>query len=139
MRLRLPVIPARGIFILQNGRVQECDHFLAAQAGYGMDEVEGTCFASFFDCDSIPTFETVCGRTAPPHRVISVSKATLLRKDGAGLEVRLKADCCLFAGKPAVRVTVTVIGKHVSDRTPSSDLDGFLVSEESLANRPACG
>jgi hypothetical protein len=127
-----------GIFILEDGRVKECNHFLAAQAGYGMDEVEGTCFASFFDRDSIPTVEALCGQMPPQHRLGSISGAVLLCKNGTRLRVRLRADYCRFNWKPAVMVTLTVLEGHAPDWTSGAEMDSFLIPEESLAAQPAC-
>ena len=119
-----------GVFVVQNGRVKECNHFLATQTGYAMEEIAGTCFASFFDRESIPAVEAACGEIALGRGMISLPHAVLVCKDGKSLEVRLKACACRFGGKPAVRVTLIALGKQAVDDSWDADLDGFFVSEE---------
>jgi PAS domain S-box-containing protein len=127
---RLLDMSAEGIFIVQNGRVKECNRFLAARAGYAMDEIEGTCFASFFDRESIPAVEAVCGQITPEHEIMSLTKAVLVCKNGKNLEVHLKAGGCRFEGAPAVVVTLNALEGQASDDSWSADLDCFFGSEE---------
>ena len=127
---RLWAMSSEGIFVLRNGRVKECNHFLAARAGYAMDEVEGTCFASFFDRESIPAVEAACGQIALERGMVSLPQALLVCKNGKSLEVQMKACACRFGGKPAVLVTLSVMDRQISDDSWEADLDGFFVSEE---------
>jgi PAS domain S-box-containing protein len=128
---RLWEMSSEGIFVLRNGRVKECNHFLATRAGYAMDEIEGTCFASFFDRKSIPAVEAVCGQTTRGHEMMSLPKALLVCKNGSSIEVQLKACACLFGGKPAVLVTLRATDSQPSEDSWDADLDDFFVSEES--------
>ncbi len=127
---RLWEMSSEGIFIVRNGRVRECNHFLATQAGYAMDEVEGTCFASFFDRESIPAVEAACGQIALERGTVSLPQVVLVCKDGKILEAQMKACACRFGGKPAVLVTLSVMDRQISDDSWEADLDGFFVSEE---------
>jgi len=127
---RLWEMSSEGIFVVRNGRVRECNHFLAARAGYAMDEVEGTCFASFFDRESIPAVEAACGEIALGRGMVSLPQVVLVRKDGKSLEAQMKACACRFGGKPAVLVTLSVMDRQISDDSWEADLDGFFVSEE---------
>jgi len=49
---RLLDMSSEGIFV-RNGRIKECNHFLATRTGYAMDKIESTCFAIFF-CKPAP-------------------------------------------------------------------------------------
>ena len=136
---RLAEISTDGIFFIQNERVRVCNAFLSVMAGYGMDEVEGTCFASFFDPDSIPTIDAVCRQPWPLHRMESVFKAILCCKNGDRLDVQLKAAGCRFDGKPAVLVTMSLLGNRVSASARDAvDRDRFCVSKQKLVRQPAC-
>lgn len=130
---RLLDMSSEGIFIVQNGRVKECNHFLATRAGYAMDEIEGTCFASFFDRESIPAVEAVCGQMTPDHEMMSLPNAVLVCKNGKNLEVHLKAGGCLFGGEPAVLVTLSNLDVQASDDSWGADLDCLFVSEETAS------
>lgn len=127
---RLLDMSSEGIFIVQNGRVRECNRFLAMRAGYAMDEIEGTCFASFFDRESIPAVEAVCGQITLGCEMTSLPKAMLVCKNGKSLEVQLKAGACRFGGEPAVLVTLSDPDVQASEDSWSADLDCLFVSEE---------
>ena len=127
---RLWEMSSEGIFVVRNGRVRECNHFLAARAGYAMDEVEGTCFASFFDRESIPAVEAACGQIALERGTVSLPQVVLVCKDGKTLEAQMKACACRFGGKPAVLVTLNPLDSRASEESWEADLDGFFVSEE---------
>jgi len=127
---------SEGIFVLRNGRVKECNHFLAARAGYAMDEIEGTCFASFFDQESIPAVETACGEIALGRGTVSLHQVVLVCKDGKSLEVQMKACACRFGGEPAVLVTLSAIGSPDADDSWDADLDCFFVSEKTPFTLP---
>jgi PAS domain S-box-containing protein len=133
---RLWEMSSEGIFVVQNGRVKACNHFLAAQAGYAMDEVEGTCFASFFDRESIPTVEAACGEIALGRGPVSLPQVVLVCKDGKSLEVQMKACACGFGGKPAVLVTLNPLDSRASEESWEADLDGFFVSEKTPFTLP---
>ena len=133
---RLWAMSSEGIFVLRNGRVKECNHFLAARAGYAMDEIEGTCFASFFDQESIPAVEAACGQIALERGTVSLPQVVLVCKDGKSLEVQMKACACRFGGKPAVLVTLSAIGSPDADDSWDADLDCFFVSEKTPFTLP---
>jgi PAS domain S-box-containing protein len=127
---RLWEMSSEGVFVIQNGRVKECNHFLAERSGYAMDEVEETCFASFFDRESIPAVEAACGQITLGRGTVSLPQVVLVCKDGKNLDVQLKACACRFGGKPAVLVTLNPLDSRTSDDSWEADLDGFFVSEE---------
>jgi len=130
MPRRILDMSSEGIFVVQNGRVKEFNHFLSTRAGYAMDEIDGTCFASFFDRESIPAVEAVCGHITSGREMMSLPKAVLVCKNGKSLDVQLKAGGCRFGGEPAVRVTLSALGSQASDDSWGADLDCFFVSEE---------
>ena len=127
---RILDMSSEGIFVVQNGRVKECNHFLATRAGYAMDEIEGTSFASFFDRESIPAVEAICGQTQSGREMMSLPHAVIVRKNGKSLEVQLQACACRFGGKPAVRVTLSALSNPAANDSWDAELDGFFVSEE---------
>lgn len=128
---RILDMSSEGIFVVQNGRVKECNHFLATRAGYAMDEIEGTCFASFFDRESIPAVEAVCRQITLGQEMMSLPKALLVCKNGSSIEVQLKACACRFGGEPAVLMTLSALCGEASDDSWGADLEDFFVSEES--------
>lgn len=127
---------SEGVLVVRNGRVEECNHFLTAQAGYAMDEIEGTCLASFFDRVSIPAVEAVCSQIASGSGTMSLPGALLVCKNGKNINVRLEARPCRFRGEPAVRVTLSSLSSEASDDAWDADLDGFFVSEETPFTLP---
>jgi PAS domain S-box-containing protein len=127
---RILEMSSDGIFVVRNGLVKKCNHFLATNAGYAIYEIEGTCFASFFDRESIPAVEALCGRTKPGRGTLSLDKAVLVCKNGKTLGVRLKAGACRFGGEPAVLVTLRPLDGRACDDPWGADLEDFFVSEE---------
>ena len=95
-------VSEEGIFVVQDGRVKECNHFLARLGGYLQDEVLDTLFASFFDGNSIPAVETACGSKFPGTRCTSAQKVSLVCKNGQRVNVQLKVKACIFGEKPAM-------------------------------------
>jgi PAS domain S-box-containing protein len=133
---RLWEMSSEGIFVVRNGRVRECNHFLAARAGYAMDEVEGTCFASFFDRGSIPAVEAACGQIALGRGMVSLPQVVLVCKNGKRLEVQMKACACRFGGKPAALVALIPMDRQISDDSWEADLESFFVSEKTPFTLP---
>jgi PAS domain S-box-containing protein len=129
-QVRLLNRASEGVLVVRNGRVEECNQFLADQAGYAMDEIEGTCLASFFDRESIPAVEAVCSQIAAGSGAISLLRAVLVCKNGKKISVRLEARPCRFRGEPGVRVTLSALKSEASDDARDEDLDGFFISEE---------
>lgn len=97
-----PAVSEEGIFVIQDGRIKECNHFLARLGGYLQDEVLDTVFASFFDGNSISDVESACGGRFPGIRCAAVQNVSLLCKNGQRVDVQLKVQPCVFDEKPAM-------------------------------------
>jgi PAS domain S-box-containing protein len=95
-------VSEEGIFVVQDGRIKQCNHFLARLGGYLQDEVLDTVFTSFFDGNSIPAVESACGGKFPGTRCTSAQKVSLVCKNGKRVSVQLKVQPCLFGEKPAM-------------------------------------
>jgi PAS domain S-box-containing protein len=95
-------VSEEGIFIVQDGRIKECNRFMARLGGYLQDEVLDTVFVSFFDDTSIPAVESACGGEFPGTRCTSVQKVSLVCKNGQRVNVQLKVQPCVFGEKPAM-------------------------------------
>jgi PAS domain S-box-containing protein len=94
-------VSEKGMFIVQDGRIKECNRFLSRMGGYPRDEVLDTVFASFFDSGSIPIVESACGAELPGTRCSTVKRVSLVCKDGQRVKVQLKVHPCVFGEKPA--------------------------------------
>jgi PAS domain S-box-containing protein len=129
-QVRLLNRASEGVLVVRNGRVEECNHFLADQAGYAMDEIEGTCLASFFDRESIPAVEAVCSQIAAGSGTISLLRTVLVCKNGKKISVRLEARPCRSKAGPAVRVTLSAPSSNACDDARDADLESLFVSEE---------
>lgn len=95
-------VSEEGMFIVQDGRIKECNRFLSRLGGYLRDEVLDTVFASFFDSDSIPIVESVCGAEFSGTRCSSAKRVSMVCKDGQRVKVQLKVHPCVFGEKPAM-------------------------------------
>jgi hypothetical protein len=137
MLRRVLEITSDGIFLVQDGRVRECNGFMAVRGGYRPDEVLDTCFASFFHRDSVPAVEAVCDGISPEHDLMTLPKAVLMCKNGRGMDVRLKACRCRLEGKAAVLVALNAAAVSAAPSPPDPDLDGLMISEEAAVGLSA--
>jgi hypothetical protein len=115
-------VSEEGIFIVQDGRIKECNRFLARLGGYLQDEVLDTVFGSFFDDTSIPAVESVCGGKFPGTRCASAQKVSLVCKNGQRVNVQLKVQPCVFCEKPAMLAVLSRVldsTTHASSPRPS--------------------
>ena len=115
-------VSEEGIFIVQDGRIKECNRFMARLGGYLQDEVLDTVFVSFFDDTSIPVVESACGGGFPGTRCTSVQKVSLVCKNGQRVNVQLKVQPCVFGEKPAMLAVLSRVldsTTHASSPRPS--------------------
>lgn len=115
-------VSEEGIFIVQDGRIKECNRFMARLGGYLQDEVLDTVFVSFFDDTSIPVVESACGGEFPGTRCTSVQKVSLVCKNGQRVNVQLKVQPCVFGEKPAMLAVLSRVldsTTHASSPRPS--------------------
>ena len=110
-------VSEEGIFIVQDGRIKECNRFLARLGGYLQDEVLDTVFASFFDDTSIPAVESACGVESPGTRCASAQEVSLVCKNGQRVNVQLKVQPCVFGEKPAL---LAVLSRALDSTTRAS-------------------
>ena len=123
-------VSEEGIFVVQDGRIKECNRFLARLGGYLQDEVLDTVFVSFFDDDSIPAVESACGNKFPGTRCSSAQKVSLVCKNGQRMNVQLKVQPCVFGEKPAM---LAVLSRVLDSTQPEKDgraYDWLLASEK---------
>ena len=122
-------VSEEGMFIVQGGRIKECNRFLSRLGGYLRDEVLDTVFASFFDSDSIPIVESACGAEFPGTRCSSAKRVSMVCKDGQRVKVQLKVHPCVFGEKPAILAVLS----RVLDSTQHSEngrAHGWLFASE---------
>jgi PAS domain S-box-containing protein len=115
-------VSEEGIFIVQDGRIKECNRFLARLGGYLQDEVLDTVFVSFFDDTSIPAVESACGGKFSGTRCASAQKVSLVCKNGQRVNVQLKVQPCVFGEKPAMLAVLSRVLEsttHASSPRPS--------------------
>jgi hypothetical protein len=115
-------VSEEGIFIVQDGRIKECNRFMARLGGYLQDEVLDTVFVSFFDDTSIPVVESACGGEFPGTRCTSVQKVSLVCKNRQRVNVQLKVQPCVFGEKPAMLAVLSRVldsTTHASSPRPS--------------------
>jgi PAS domain S-box-containing protein len=123
-------VSEEGIFVVQDGRIKECNRFLARLGGYLQDEVLDTLFTSFFDDTSIPAVELACGGGIPGNRCASSQKVSLVCKNGQRVKVQLKVKPCVFGEKPAM---LAVLSRVVDPTQPGESrraYDWLLASEQ---------
>jgi len=115
-------VSEEGIFIVQDGRIKECNRFLARLGGYLQDEVLDTVFVSFFDDTSIPAVESACGDEFPGTRRASAQRVSLVCKNGQRVNVQLKVQPCVFGEKPAMLAVLSRVldsTTHATSPRPS--------------------
>ena len=123
-------VSEEGIFVVQDGRIKECNHFLARLGGYLQDEVLDTVFVSFFDGSSIPTVESACGGEFPGTRCASSQNVSLVCKNGQRVNVQLKVQACVFGEKPAILVVLSRVLDSPRQVENERACDGLLASEQ---------
>jgi hypothetical protein len=127
-----------GMFLVEGGRIRIGNRFLSEWGGYRGEEVDDTCFASFFDPHSTAAVEALChitGDGSPPIEI----PAVLVCKNGGQLAVGLKAEGCRFDGRSCVLVVMEPRDRVRRDAGGwDGDVEGYFASEEALC-APACG
>ena len=76
-------VSEEGIFIVQDGRIKECNRFLARLGGYLQDEVLDTVFVSFFDDTSIPAVESAWGASFRESVALQLRKCLWCARTGS--------------------------------------------------------
>ena len=123
-----------GIFLVEGGRIRIGNRFLSEWGGYRGEEIDGTCFASFFrpaepggDRSAVRT-PNRSQRGRPTEFRPSSSARTVDR-----FAVGLKAEGCRFDGRSCVLVDRGTAGADVPQRRGwDSDVEGYFVSEDAL-------
>jgi PAS domain S-box-containing protein len=123
-------VSEEGIFVVQDGRIKECNRFLARLGGYLQDEVLDTVFASFFDGNSISAVESACGDEYPGTRCASVQKVSLVCKNGQRVNVQLKVQPCVFDEKPAMLAVLSRLLESTPHGESGRACDWLLASEQ---------
>jgi PAS domain S-box-containing protein len=126
-----------GMFLVEGGRIRVGNRFLSEWGGYRGEEIDGTCFASFFAPQSMAAVEALCGATGPGGSPTEAA-AVLVRKDGGRFAVGLKAEGCRFDGRSCVLVVVEPRERVCRDAAGwDSDVEGCFASEDALC-APVC-
>jgi PAS domain-containing protein len=133
---RLLDLSPDGIFLIERGRIRLGNRFLSDCGGYRREEVDSTCFASFFDAECAPAVEALC-RPHPGGDPPLDMSAVLICKNGGRLAVRLRAEGCRFHGHSCVLVIVEPQGQTDRNDGWDSELEGYFGSEDPLP-APAC-
>ncbi|MBI5579778.1 MAG: PAS domain-containing protein [Deltaproteobacteria bacterium] len=123
-------VSEEGIFVVQDGRIKECNHFLARLGGYLQDEVLDTVFASFFDGNSIAAVESACGGEFPGTRCGSAQTVSLVCKNGQRVNVQLKVQPCVFSEKPAMLAVLSRVLDSTHCGENGRAYDWLLASEK---------
>jgi PAS domain S-box-containing protein len=123
-------VSEEGIFVVQDGRIRECNRFLARLGGYLQDEVLDTLFASFFDDTSIPAVASACGGGFPGTPRASAQIVSLVCKNGQRVEVQLKVQPCVFGEKPAMLAVLSRVLDPVQPGESREAYDWLLASEQ---------
>jgi len=123
-------VSEEGIFVVQEGRIKECNRFLARLAGYLQDEVLDTVFTSFFDGSSIPAVESACGGEFPGTLRASVQKVSLVCKNGQRVAVQLKVQPFVFGEKPAMLAVLSRVLDSTQHGENGRAYDWLLASEK---------
>ena len=126
-----------GMFLVEGGRIRVGNRFLSEWGGYRGEEIDGTCFASFFAPQSMAAVEALCRATGAGGSPTEIA-AVLVRKDGGRFAVGLKAEGCRFDGRSCVLVVVEPRERVCRDAAGwDSDVEGCFASEDALC-APAC-
>ena len=125
-----------GMFLVEGGRILLGNRFLSNWGGYRSEEVDGTCFASFFDPLSAAAVEALCRRVAVGSPQPEIA-AVLIRKDGGRVAVGLTAEGCRFDGQPCALVLVEPRDRAACEAARwEADAEAWFAPEELGA--PAC-
>jgi PAS domain S-box-containing protein len=122
--------------LIKDGRVLECNRFLSEKSGYAAEEVVGSLFSSFFDTESIVRVESALSGSDSPEAGPTEFSARLVCKNGDSLEVRIKSEPCLAAGKPARLVVLRDSGGPTPAAEWSLDWPDDFFPEELPAPTP---
>jgi PAS domain S-box-containing protein len=133
---QLMAMSSEGIFVLQQGRIRECNGYLRRRGGYRRDEVLDTLFASYFNHQSMAAVESICEAPAAGEEPVCVPEAFLVRKNGERFKVCVKARPSVFAGAPVVLVVVSEPPEHSNAGLWDAIADGHLLLEEMPPGAP---
>jgi PAS domain S-box-containing protein len=133
---RLLELDPDGVFLLEGGRIRIGNRFLTEVGGYRPEEVEGTCFDSFFHPASLAAIQTLV-RTPIKSSVAPEISAALICKDGRPLPVGLRAEACRFEGRSCLLVMVEPEKRMCRNDGWDSEMEGYFVSEDGPVV-PAC-
>ena len=123
------------VFVLEDGRIRLGNRFLTERCGYRPEEVEGTCFDSFFDAATLPDVEALC-RPSPEIAAPCAASAAIRCKDGRPLPVGLRAEPYRFENRPCVLVVVEPETPECAAAGWDSDLEQYFVSEDGPGTAP---
>jgi PAS domain S-box-containing protein len=126
-----------GMFLVEGGRIRVGNRFLSEWGGYRGEEVDGTCFASFFDPQSMAAVETLCCATGAGGSSAEIA-AVLVRKDGGRFAVGLKAEGCRFDGRSCVLVVVEPRERVCRDAAGWDSDAEVCFAPEDAPGAPAC-
>lgn len=126
-------LSADGVFVVQEGRVRDCNAFLDVQGGYLREEVLETLFASFFHRKSMAAVESLCKRSPAQPIFASLPDLLLVSKNGRSLKVGLKAQACRFSGESAVLFVLSRSPEKPAKRIWDAIPDAHLLLEEQPA------
>jgi PAS domain S-box-containing protein len=126
----LMAMSSEGIFVVQKGRIRECNAFLRRLGGYRREEVLDTLFASYFNHESMAAVESICEAPAAGAEPVCVPEAFLVRKNGERLRVCVKAQPSVFSGAPAVLVVVSEAPERSTPGPWDAIPEGHLLLEE---------
>ncbi len=128
-----------GVFLIQGGRVAECNRFLAEKAGYAAEEVVGSIFASFFDTQSIGKIEPALAENACPAANRVGFRVRLICKNGDTYNVRFKSQACVIGGESAHLVVLSESGQPAPAAEWALDWQDGFFPEEFPVRIPECG
>lgn len=132
-------LSAEGVFLIQGSRIVVCNRFLAEKAGYAIEEVIDSIFASFFDAESIEKIESELADDTCPAPERSDFSARLVCKNGDVFKVRIKSQACIIGGESVHLVVLSESGQPApAAECPLNWKDCFF-PEESPAHITECG
>lgn len=132
-------LSAKGVFLIQGGRIVECNRFLLEKAGYAIEEVIDSIFASFFDAESIEKIESELADATCPAPERSDFSARLVCKNGDVFNVRVESQACIIGGESAHLVVLSESGQPAPAAEWALDWQDGFFPEESPTQIPEYG
>ncbi|MFO7707097.1 MAG: PAS domain S-box protein [Desulfobacterales bacterium] len=129
-------LSAEGVFLVQAGRIVECNRFLAEKAGYAVEEVAGSIFASFFDTESMGKVESALAPDACPAPDGAGFSARIVCKNGDAFTARFRSLPCAIGGRPASLVVLSDSGRPTPPAEAAFDWQAGFFPEEPPARLP---